>query len=270
MSANIITAPLDALGQVLASLCIGAGYTIALAARAVMFVPAMYRRVPEILTLMHAYGVKTLPVTGVVGLFFGAILALQTGIELDKFGQVDAVGLVVTAAMCREMGPFIAALVLSSTVGSGMAAEIGTMKVSDEVDALEIMAIDPVKYLVTPRLVALTLICPILTILVDFLGVLGGQIVSQAQLGVSREVFVDQAIQVLRYSRTIFDWPKDVYTGLVKAVVFGVTIAAVGLSAGMRAHGGALGVGRAVRGAVVNCLLLIIIFSYFMTWLFYR
>lgn len=261
--------PLDSLGQAIVSFCAGAGYTISLAGSAIIRIPTAYRRIPEILAHMHAYGIRTLPVTAVVGLFFGAIMALQTGIELQRFG-VDVVGTVVTAAMCREMGPFIAALVLSSTVGSGMAAEIGTMKVSDEVDALEIMAIDPVAFLLTPRLIALTIICPILTIIVDLLGVLGGQIVAITQLGYSAETYVQQSLDVLRYTRTFFDWPKDVYAGLAKSIVFGITISAIGLSAGMRAHGGALGVGRAVREAVINCLLLIIILSYFMTWIFYR
>lgn len=257
-------------GRVVIGYCFGAGYALLLTATALVYLGSALQKAPEILGHMYAYGIRTLPVTAVVGIFFGAILALQTGIELDKFGQVEAVGLVVTAAMCREMGPFIAALVLTATVGSGMAAEIGTMKVSEEVDALEIMAIDPVKFLVMPRMVALMLVCPILTILVDFLGILGGMVVASTQLGVATEVYLDQALEVLRYTRTVFDFPKDVYSGLVKSFVFGVTIATIGLSAGMRAEGGALGVGRAVRGAVINCLLLIIILSYYMTWIFYR
>ncbi len=260
---------LDSLGRGIVGYCAAAGDTILLALRALGHIDGALRKFPEILGHMYAYGIRTLPVTAVVGLFFGAILALQTGLALDLYGQVEVVGIVVTAGMCREMGPFIAALVLSSTVGSGMAAEIGTMKVSEEVDALEIMAIDPVRFLVMPRLVALMLVCPILTILVDFLGVVGGLVVAVTQLGVSQHVYLEQAIEALRYERTFWEWPKDVYTGLAKAVVFGFTIGAVGLAAGMRASGGALGVGRAVRNAVVNCLLLIIIFSYYLTWAFY-
>jgi len=257
-------------GRVVVEYCAGAGYAWLLMGTAFLYSGSAVRKTPEILGHMFAYGIRTLPVTAVVGIFFGAILALQTGMELDKFGQVEVVGMVVTAAMCREMGPFIAALVLTATVGSGMAAEIGTMKVSEEVDALEIMAIDPVKFLIMPRLVALMVVCPILTILVDFLGVMGGMLVAVTQLGVSSQVYSDQALEVLRYSRTLFEFPKDVYSGLAKAVVFGITIATIGLSAGMQARGGALGVGRAVRGAVINCLLLIIILSYYMTWIFYR
>jgi phospholipid/cholesterol/gamma-HCH transport system permease protein len=257
-------------GRLVTDYCFGAGYAILLALRASLHVGAAARKAPEIVGHMYAYGIRTFPVTAVMGIFFGAILALQTGIELDKFGQVEAIGMVVSAAMCREMGPFITALVLTATVGSNMAAEIGTMRVSEELDALEVMAIDPVRFLVMPRLLALVLVCPILTILVDFLGVSGGMMVAVAQLGVAGEVYREQALEVLRYSRTIFDLPKDVYTGLAKACVFGLTIGTIGLSAGMRAEGGALGVGRAVRGAVINCLLLIIILSYYLTWIFYR
>jgi len=257
-------------GRLVESYCMGAGYAIVLMVSALLHAGAAVRKTPEILGHIYSYGVRTFPVAAVVGTFFGAIFALQTGIELDKFGQVEVIGMVVTAGMCREMGPFITALVLTATVGSGMAAEIGTMKVSEEVDALEIMAIDPVKFLVTPRLLALMLVCPMLTILVDFLGTFGGMIVSVAQLDVSGEIYREQALRVLRMDRTVFDLPKDVYTGLAKSVVFGLTIGTIGLSAGMQAQGGALGVGRAVRGAVINCLILIIILGYYMTWIFYR
>jgi len=257
-------------GRIVAEYCTGAGYAILLMLRAARHVGGAFRKIPEIAGHLYVYGIRTFPVTAVMGIFFGAILALQTGIELDKFGQVEAIGMVVSAAMCREMGPFITGLVLTATVGSNMAAEIGTMRVSEEIDALEIMAIDPVRFLVMPRLLALLLVCPILTILVDFLGVTGGMFVAVAQLGVAGEVYREQALEVLRYSSTIFDLPKDVYTGLAKSFVFGLTIGTVGLSAGMRAEGGALGVGRAVRRAVINSLLLIIILGYYMTWICYR
>ena len=261
---------LQQLGRGVVDYCAGAGFTVMLAVTATIQMGGSYRKIPEIIGHMYAYGVRTLPVTAVVAVFFGAILTLQTGLEIAKFGQVEAVGLVVTAAMCREMGPFITGLVLTATVGSGMAAEIGTMKVSEEVDALEIMAIDPVKFLVTPRLLALAVVCPLLTILVDFLGVLGGLVVATTQLDVSTTVYFDRALEALRYSQTVFEFPKDIYTGLFKSFVFGVTIGAIGLGAGMRAAGGALGVGRAVQRAVINCLLLIIILGYYMTWVFYR
>lgn len=215
----------------------------------------------------YAIGVKALPVTMVVALFAGMILALQTGIELRRFGQSQMIGTITALSMCREMGPFMTALILAATVGSSMAAEIGTMKVSDEVTALDVMSVDTTSYLVVPRVLALTIMCPILTVMSNLLGIFGGSLIGDNKLGVSTLIYWDSVRAALEDADTIF--PKDVYTGLVKAVVFGCMIAAASCSAGLRASGGALGVGRAVQQAVKNSILLIIVVGYIITWFFY-
>ncbi len=245
----------------------GAGYTTRLllcTLRLSYVIPKKYR---EVLDQMFATGVRTLPVALVVAVFAGMILSLQTGIELKRIGQQSMIGGIVAQALCREMGPFITGLIVAATVGSKMAAEIGTMAVSEEVTALEVMSIDPVRFLVLPRVIALSLMCPVLTVFADLVGILGGGFVAQVHLDTSFGFYYKAVIESL----TVLEGglPKDVYVGLFKAWVFGLTIATVGCSAGLRATGGALGVGRAVQQAVVNSMLLIIVLGYIITWFFY-
>jgi len=211
--------------------------------------------------------VRTLGVTMIVAAFAGAILAMQTGIELRRFGDTAVLGTITALSMCREMGPFITGVILAATVGSAMAAELGTMKVSEEITALEVISVDPVNYLVLPRVLALTLVCPILTAFSDLVGIFGGAIVGQIHLEVSPTYYWNSVRESLSNS----DWllPKDVYTGLAKAVVFGCMVATVSCASGLRAQGGALGVGLAVQNAVKNSVILIIVLGYVLTWLFY-
>ena len=210
---------------------------------------------------LYRAGIETLPVIIVVAVFTGMILSAQTGVQLAKYQQAGQVGTLISITMCREMGPFMTAIILAACVGSAMAAEIGTMRVSEEIDALEVMSIHPVRFLLMPRILALTLICPILTILTNLLGIAGGSLVARFQLGVTFHEYYTNALDVLKL--------KDPYSGLVKAIVFGMTIATVGCTMGMRTTGGAIGVGRATLNSVVISLLLILILGYFMTWMFY-
>jgi len=245
----------------------GAGFTARLLAQTALSLHYVPRRSRFLLDQAYAAGVRALPVTMVVALFAGMILALQTGIELRRFGQSQIIGTVTALSMCREMGPFITGVILAATVGSAMAAELGTMKVSDEVTALEVISVDPVNYLVLPRVLALTIMCPILTAFSDLIGIFGGSIVGQIQLDVSPTYYWDTAREALFSPDRIL--PKDIYTGLFKALVFGCLIAIVSCAAGIRASGGALGVGRAVQNAVKNSVILIIVSGYVITWFFY-
>jgi phospholipid/cholesterol/gamma-HCH transport system permease protein len=180
------------------------------------------------------------------------------------------VGLAVAAAVCRDMGPFITGIILTAMVGSAIAAEIGTMQVSEEIDALEVMSINPVKMLAAPRIAALTLMCMALTVLVDLVGILGGGLVARAQLGVPLHRYFEFAQIPLRNKDLFGILPKDVYSGLFKSSVYGTIIATVACAQGFRTRGGALGVGRAVRRTVVASIILILISGYFMTSFFYR
>ncbi len=247
----------------------GAGYTVELLLATVSRFPRIFRRLRVVLDQMYTCGIKPLPVVVIVAIFTGIILAYQTGIELDRFGQREKIADIIGIVLCREMGPFITGIILTASVGAAMAAEIGTMKVSEEIDAIEVMSIDPIDFLVLPRVFALALMCPILTFLTDVVGIIGGGFISETQLQIPWNLYIRNVIDSLTTPAATTGLPKDIFTGLFKALVFGLTISTIGCSTGLRASGGALGVGRATRQAVVISFMLVIIFGYFMTWFFY-
>lgn len=256
-----------AAGRALLARLDGAGYVVELLLRTLLLSARLPRRLRFTLDMAFNAGVRALPVTMVVAAFAGAILAMQTGIELRRFGDTAVLGTITALSMCREMGPFITGVILAATVGSSMAAELGTMQVSDEVAALEVMSVDPVDYLVLPRVIALAVMCPTLTVLSDLVGIYGGSVVAEHNLGVSPDLYWLSAQEALTSSGMLL--PKEVYVGLFKSFVFGVAIATVSCAAGLRANGGALGVGLAVQTAVRNSVLLIIVLGFIVTWFFY-
>lgn len=256
--------------QPVLSLCEAVGHPIELLLGTIRRLPNALARRKPIADQIYAGAIQGVHVVLLVGLFIGMILALQAGIELSRIGQQDQIGTVVAVSMAREMGPFITATILAATVGSAMAAELGTMAVSDELAALEVLSVDRIRLLVLPRLVALAIAAPLLTILCDTIGIFGGGFVAQSQLNVTFQLYLDSAIDALRKSAEILPLPKDVYAGLAKSFVFGILIAAIGCSAGLRASGGALGVGRATRQAVRDSIIAIIVSNYFMTWFIYQ
>src|SRR5688572_27769671 len=165
--------PLAHLGRFAVQRADGAGFVVDLLVRTGRHLPRLRRRTRFMLDTAFNAGVRSLPVTMIVAAFAGAILAMQTGIELRRFGDTAVLGTITALSMCREMGPFITGVILAATVGSSIAAELGTMTVSDEVTALDVMSIDPVDYLVLPRVVALAVMCPVLTVLSDLIGIFG-------------------------------------------------------------------------------------------------
>ncbi|MBK7643423.1 MAG: ABC transporter permease [Planctomycetes bacterium] len=251
-------------------LCNGIGFQVELLLGSLARLSDLRRRGWAVADILYQGAVQGLHVVLLVGLFIGMIVALQTGIELQRIGQQDQIGTIVAISMAREMGPFITCTILAATMGSSMAAELGTMAVSDELAALEVLSIDRIKLLVLPRLVAIAIAAPLLTILCDAIGILGGGFVAQSQLHVSTQLYFDSAIEALRDPAHIFPLPKDLYSGLFKSSIFGVLIAIIGCSAGLRASGGALGVGNATRAAVRDSIIAIIIANYFITWMLYQ
>jgi phospholipid/cholesterol/gamma-HCH transport system permease protein len=215
----------------------------------------------EIVVQMFVFGIKSLGVITVVAIFTGMILALQTGLALREFNQEVNIGTAVMVSMLREMGPFMTGLILAACVGSAIAAQIGTMVVSEEVAALEIMSIDPVRYLVMPRLVAMLIMTPMLAFYMCIMGVIGGGIVGQTQLGVSWAAYIDNA--------TRFAELKDLVVGMFKAFLFGGIITVVACHQGFATTQGAVGVGFSTRKAVIVSFLLILVVGYFVTRLFY-
>ena len=210
---------------------------------------------------MFTVGIKTLPVISVVALFSGMILGLQVGIGLRRFNQEVYVGSAVMVSLLRELGPFVTGLCLSSCVGSAMAAELGTMKVNDEVAALEIMSISPVRYLTAPRIAALVFMSPLLSFYTCVLGVIGGGLVAYTQLNVQFSQYMTSAM--------LFAETKDLFTGLLKALMFGLVIGGVSCHEGFSTEMGAVGVGRAVQRSVIISFLLILMLGYIVTRLFY-
>jgi len=238
--------------------CSGAGYTLDLLLRAGGQIVQVGRKRRETVQQLALCTLGSLPVVFITALFTGMIVSLQTGQVLRDFGQESTLGYIVTIGMCREMGPVFTCLALAGLVGSTYAAEIGTMKVSEEVDALEVMSIDPVYYLVMPRLIALSLAAVALTIYANLIGVAGGALVARSNFDVDLELFMKNGRDALKM--------KDVYGGLLKSFLFGTTIAIVACAQGLRADGGPAGVGRATLRSVVISFMLILVFDYLLTW----
>lgn len=222
------------------------------------FNPRMRR---EILGQMYVAGIQSLGVISIVAAFTGMILALQTGLALRDYNQEVNIGTAVMVSMLREMGPFMTGLTLAACVGSSIAAQIGTMVVSDEVAALETMSIDPVRFLVMPRLVAMAIMTPLIAFYTCVLGVVGGGIVGMTQLGVPWAAYIDNA--------TRFGTVKDLYVGMLKAFLFGIVITIVACHEGFSSKQGAVGVGQATRRSVIISFLMILIVGYMVTRLFY-
>ena len=216
----------------------------------------------DFLDQLFKTGITTLPVISVVSFFIGMILALQVGLELRRFNQEIYLGAAVMISLIREMAPFSCGLCLASCVGSAIAAEIGTMKVNDEIDALKIMGISPLKFLAAPRLLALCIMAPILAFYCIIIGTMGGGLVGATQLGVDFGQYISSAMSIAE--------TKDLYVGLVKALVFGFTIGTVSISEGLGTKLGATGVGKATQRSVIVSFLLILMFGYMITRMCYQ
>ena len=214
----------------------------------------------RIIEQMVRIGVDSVPVVILTAVFTGMVLALQATYQIAKFGADIYIGGIVGISMTRELGPVLTALMVSGRVGAAIAAEIGTMKVTEQVDALETLATNPVQYLVMPRLVAAAIMLPALTALADFVGIAGGYAISTTTLGINPGVYIEKMNQLVHVS--------DLMIGLLKTVVFGVIIAIVGCNQGFKARGGAEGVGRATTISVVTSCILILLSDVFLTGLF--
>ncbi|VGO22836.1 MlaE family ABC transporter permease [Pontiella sulfatireligans] len=249
-------------GQVL-QLLHDTGHALFMLVEATLFIRNVFgkRSRGEVITQLFITGIKSLAVITVVALFTGMILALQTGLELRRYGQEVYIGSAVAVSVIREMGPFMTGLIIAASVGSAIAAQLGTMAVSEEIAALEVMSINPNRFLVMPRLVALAVMMPILTVYTNILGILGGAIVGETQLGVSVQAYMDNA--------TEFATNKDLYVGLLKAFIFGIIITTVSCHQGLMTTEGAVGVGQATRRSVILSFLIILIVGYMITRLFY-
>jgi phospholipid/cholesterol/gamma-HCH transport system permease protein len=220
-----------------------------------LFTPPIYRH--DIVEQLDAIGVGSLVVVLLAGLFTGAALASQSGFTLDQFGARPVVGRLVSASMIKELGPVLTALMLTGRVGSGIAAELGSMVVTDQINALRALGTDPIRKLVIPRIVAGFFMAPALTVISDFVGIVGGWVVARYQLQVNSGLYWSSALKGL--------YMADVWMGLTKPFVFGFVIVTIACHVGLRTAGGTAGVGRSTTVSVVAGSVGVIAVDYFLT-----
>ncbi len=221
--------------------------------------PPYYSRL--ILKQMLDIGYYSLPVVGLTAIFTGAVLALQSYTGFSRFNAESSIATVVVISITRELGPVLAGLMVAGRVGAAMAAEIGTMRVTEQIDALTTLSTNPFKYLIAPRVLAGVLMLPCLVLVADIIGVYGGYLVGIHKLDFSPNSYLKNTLDYLEN--------KDVISGLVKASVFGFIIALMGCYHGFHSRGGAQGVGQATTNAVVSASILILLTNYIITELFF-
>lgn len=211
----------------------------------------------EIFKQMAFIGIGTLPIAMLMGFFVGMVVALQTGVQLMQFNIQDIIGAIVGLSLAKELAPVLTGYLVAGRIGAAITAEIGTMTVSEEIDALRVMGVDPVFHLSMPRFVAGVLMVPIIVIYVNLIGIMGGAIVASTYVGVDYKSYFDNLFESLTFS--------ELFHGLIKAMFFGGIVAIVGCYKGFKTTGGAEGVGRYTTQSVVLSFILVIVFDYFLT-----
>ena len=252
---------LAAIGRSVLGLCRGAGAIALFAVEGVSHLvrPPFYPRLIGRAFVEIAY--FSLPVVSLTAVFTGMVLALQSYSGFSRFGAESAVANVVVLSITRELGPVLAGLMVAGRIGASFAAEIGTMRVTDQIDALTTLSTNPMKYLVAPRLLAGAMAMPLLVVVADILGVMGGWLIGTAKLGFGSASYLNSTLNFLE--------PMDVISGLVKAAVFGFLVALMGSYHGYNSKGGAQGVGAATTAAVVSSSILILALDYVLTEMFF-
>lgn len=224
-----------------------------------LFAPGQKRK--QIALQMNRIGIDSFFIVALCSLFTGIVLVFNSAYELQRLGAKEFIAPLVALSMCRELGPVFTALIIAGRAGASISAELGTMKVTEQIEALETMASNPVNFLVAPRMWALLVMLPLLTIYADFIGIFGGYLVATLKLGISSGMYIRSTFDALAY--------KDVFTGLFKSVIFGGIICTVSAYQGLNAGGGAEGVGKATTLAVVVSFILIITADCLFTAFFY-
>ncbi len=211
----------------------------------------------DVVEQFEQIGIGSLTVVVLTGFFTGAVLALQTGITLDQFGARPFVGRLISASMIKELGPVLTGLMLAGRVGSGIAAEIGSMVVTDQINALRALGTDPVRKLVVPRVLAGFFMAPVLTVVADAVGIIGGWLIAVYQLRVASSLYWSSVVEGL--------YLEDAWMGLIKPFCLGLAIASIGCHVGLRTSGGTQGVGRATTNAVVAASVSVIAVDFLVT-----
>lgn len=252
---------LESIGQTIFAFFASVGRIFVFAAKSVshIFMPPFFGRIT--LKQFMDIGYYSLPVVGMTALFTGMVLALQSYTGFTRFNAENAIASVVVLSITRELAPVLAGLMVAGRVGAAIAAEIATMRVTEQIDALVTLSVNPFKYLIVPRIVAGTLMLPVLVLIGDIIGIMGGYIVSVYTLDFSVGSYMKQTYDVLEAA--------DVISGLIKASVFGFIVTLMGCYHGFNSGRGAQGVGAATTNAVVSASILILIFNYVLTQVFF-
>lgn len=216
---------------------------------------------PAVFEQMVFMGTKSVVIVFFVTLFTGIVLAMQSAHQLSKMGATIYVASLVSISICRELGPVLTALVIAGRIGAAITAEVGSMKVNEQLEALDTMAINPIRFLVVPKFLALVFMLPCLTVIGDISGMLGGYLIGVYNLKINSYLYLQTAFKYLSL--------KDIYTGLLKSLVFAMIISLVGSYQGLYTRGGAVGVGRATTTSVVTSFILIIVADCIITGIFF-
>lgn len=237
-----------------------------LAWKSIRFIFARPFYASDVVQQMDVIGVQSLGIVVLTGFFTGMVLALQSSVQMAQFGATQYIGQLVTASMIRELGPVLAGLMVAGRVGSGIAAEIGSMKVTEQIDALNTLGTDPIKKLVTPRLLAALIMMPMLTVVADLVGILGGNLIAELYVQLPSSFYWQSVWKQIASGGFVFRYvPNDFVMGLTKPLVFGAIIAITGCYFGLSTTGGTEGVGVATTRTVVTASVLILVSDYFIT-----
>jgi phospholipid/cholesterol/gamma-HCH transport system permease protein len=215
-------------------------------------------------TIDQAYllGVQSWAIVILTSLFTGMVFSLESAVQAVQYGVGNLVGGAVAFTMARELGPMLSAVVVAGRSGAAISAELGSMVVTEQIEALQSLGLSPVRMLVVPRLIAMIVMLPLLTVFADIIGILGGMFIAQIYAHISYDSFINSARATLPFG--------DVVRGLVKSVVFAIIIAVIGSYSGLRTRGGAAGVGRSTTGAVVTSIILIFVFNFALSYVLYQ
>lgn len=223
------------------------------------FAPRMRKN--QVLDQMYKIGVASFPIVFLISLFTGMVLALQSAYQMQKMSAEMYIASLVALSLVRELGPVLTALIVAGRCGAAITAELGTMKVTEQVEALETLSENPVQYLMVPRFLALIVMVPLLTVFADFFGIIGGYLIGVGKLNITHAMYMKMTYEPMML--------KDMSTGLIKSIMFAIIICVISCFEGINSGGGAEGVGRATTASVVRSFILIIVTDCFLTALFY-
>jgi len=252
----------ESTGRLLLESANGAGRVCILVGQTAANLRQVHRVLNQLKHQIDLAGFGSLLVLSLISGLTGMIMVMQMGPSLAQYNALETLGGIISVTFCRELGPIWAAVIVLARVGSAMAAELGTMKVNEEVEALRVMSIDPVRFLVMPRILALLLVSPVLTAFSDLVGIIGGAVVAKSLFAVTYEQFQNSAQDFLSL--------KDFYSGLIKGAVFGVIIGAIACKQGLSADGGAEGVGKVTTTTVRLCVIFVLVADLVLTRFVFR